>query len=53
MVDNRIVQKCHDLDYHAGDIIWIDFEPHSGTEEGGHNPKRQNVTRPMLVCLLA
>ena len=23
--------------HNKGDIIWLDFEPHSGHETGGHN----------------
>ncbi|MDF7639938.1 type II toxin-antitoxin system PemK/MazF family toxin [Lactobacillus sp. ESL0791] len=32
-----------------GDIIWIDAEPHSGREEGGHNSESGNVQRPAVV----
>ncbi|AVK99325.1 type II toxin-antitoxin system PemK/MazF family toxin [Pediococcus inopinatus] len=32
-----------------GDIIWLDFEPHSGHETGGHNPNKNNIRRPCLV----
>nr|SFZ88458.1 transcriptional modulator of MazE/toxin, MazF [Loigolactobacillus rennini] len=32
-----------------GDLIFINAEPHAGREEGGHNPKRGNIRRPMVV----
>lgn len=32
-----------------GDLIWIDAEPHSGREQGGHNPAKGNIRRPMIV----
>ena len=32
-----------------GDIIYIDVEPHSGHEYGGHSPQTGNVRRPMIV----
>lgn len=36
-----------------GDLIWIDAEPHAGREEGGHNPQRGNIRRPMIVLSTA
>jgi len=32
-----------------GAIIYIDYEPHSGHEMGGHDSKRGNIRRPMIV----
>jgi len=32
-----------------GDIIFIDSEPHAGREEGGHDPQRGNIRRPLVV----
>ncbi|KRN78824.1 hypothetical protein BGL34_03895 [Fructilactobacillus lindneri] len=32
-----------------GDIIFIDAEPHSGHEYGGHNEINKNIRRPFLV----
>ncbi|MFD1418900.1 type II toxin-antitoxin system PemK/MazF family toxin [Companilactobacillus keshanensis] len=32
-----------------GAIIYIDFEPHSGHEMGGHDSKNGNIRRPMVV----
>lgn len=32
-----------------GSIIYIDFEPHSGHEMGGHDLKKGNIRRPMIV----
>lgn len=32
-----------------GDLIFIDAEPHAGHEEGGHNPEKGNIRRPMVV----
>lgn len=32
-----------------GDIIVIDAEPHAGREYGGHNPKRNNIRRHLVV----
>ena len=49
MVESRIKSLCRKLDYYAGDIIWINYDPHSGTEEGGHDSESNNIARPMLV----
>lgn len=32
-----------------GDLVFIDAEPHAGHEEGGHNPAKGNIRRPMVV----
>lgn len=32
-----------------GDIIFIDAEPHSGREEGGHDSINGNIQRPEVV----
>jgi len=32
-----------------GDIVFIDAEPHAGHEEGGHDPQRGNIRRPLVV----
>ena len=32
-----------------GDIIFIDAEPHTGHEEGGHKPQDGNIRRPLVV----
>lgn len=32
-----------------GSIIYIDYEPHSGHELGGHDLKNGNIRRPMIV----
>ncbi|MDR0899330.1 MAG: type II toxin-antitoxin system PemK/MazF family toxin [Lactobacillaceae bacterium] len=32
-----------------GKIYWVDAEPHSGREQGGHNPMSGNVRRPVVV----
>ena len=40
----------------AGDIIWLDFDPHIGHEQAGHrpalvlSPAEYNVARGLLVC---
>ena len=33
----------------AGEIWWLDFEPHSGVEEGGHDVRHHNYRRPALI----
>lgn len=32
-----------------GDLVFIDFEPHAGHEEGGHNVAAGNIRRPLVV----
>ncbi|WP_125713640.1 type II toxin-antitoxin system PemK/MazF family toxin [Companilactobacillus kedongensis] len=32
-----------------GDIIYIDAEPHSGKETGGHDLRSGNIRRPLVV----
>ncbi|GAF37852.1 type II toxin-antitoxin system PemK/MazF family toxin [Lentilactobacillus farraginis] len=32
-----------------GDLIFIDAEPHAGREEGGHDPQKGNIRRPVVV----
>lgn len=32
-----------------GDLIFIDAEPHTGHEQGGHDPHHGNIRRPMVV----
>jgi mRNA interferase MazF len=40
----------------AGDIVWLDFDPHAGHEQAGHRPAlvltplRYNGARGMLIC---
>ena len=35
--------------YEKGDIVYADAEPHSGHEIGGHDPKENNIRRPLVV----
>ncbi|MGN1271671.1 type II toxin-antitoxin system PemK/MazF family toxin [uncultured Lactobacillus sp.] len=32
-----------------GDLVFMDAEPHSGHEIGGHDPKKKNIRRPFLI----
>lgn len=37
------------LNIKQGEIYWIDAEPHSGREEGGHSSQHHNIRRPVVV----
>ncbi|WEV37620.1 type II toxin-antitoxin system PemK/MazF family toxin [Lactobacillus sp. ESL0677] len=32
-----------------GDLVFMDAEPHSGSEIGGHLPEKGNIRRPFLI----
>ena len=40
----------------AGDIVWLQFDPHAGHEQAGHRPAlvltpaRYNALRGMMIC---
>ena len=40
----------------AGDIVWLQFDPQAGHEQGGHrpalvlSPSRYNALRGMMIC---
>ena len=40
----------------AGDVVWLQFDPQAGHEQGGHrpalvlSPSRYNALRGMMIC---
>ncbi|SFB84551.1 mRNA interferase MazF [Fructobacillus durionis] len=37
------------LSIKPGSVYWIDVEPHSGREQGGHLVSENNIRRPVVV----